>query len=124
MRMTRNGWCSCFAVGVVLSACTFDSPTYIQTAPDDKVKAQSTSATAGASTCDAPFVKPDVAKLPACGDGKGHCYAKTKTPAAEVLGPCPDASTVCVPDELLKAGGDKLKSCNVAALGAPGACIT
>ena len=68
------------------------------------------------------FTAPDVSKLTACGGGKGHCFAKEKTPHADMLGACPDANEVCVPDEVLAAGGGRLKQCK--SIIGDGACIT
>jgi hypothetical protein len=71
-------------------------------------QAQSTGATCSGGT----FTKPDLSKLKACQSG-GHCYAKEKIPSntAGALAPCEDASQLCVPDEILNAGGQKLKQC-------------
>lgn len=78
-------------------------------------------------TCRSPFVKVDLSALPKCGGpdrGSGHCYDGTKVPVvAGQLSPCDDGS-VCVPDNLLTAGGAKLKSCTFSFNGQPGACIS
>jgi hypothetical protein len=125
-----------FAVTVTLSACTLASPTYVTTNPaaeedeDDKgtktksdPNAGTTTPAPGAGACTAPFVKVDINKLTPCKEGKGHCYPKTKVPGiGPMLIACPNAAEVCVPDEVLTAGGDKLKTCK-SVLGA-GACFT
>ena len=118
-------------------ACTLDSPTYIasQDMPvsDDAGASTATGASATATgtassadstaTCNAnDFVKPDLTKLTACGDGKGHCFAKDKTSLASELTACPSADDVCVPDEILEAGGQPLKTC--ASIIGPGGCVT
>jgi hypothetical protein len=134
-------WSQLAVVGVVLGstslvACTAFSDTYITSSEAQQgsdggedggasTMSAPTSATPGgsASTCaGAAFTKVDVSKLTACGGGKGHCYAKARVPMGDQLGACPDAADVCVPDEILTAGGDKLKSCK-SIVGA-GACVT
>lgn len=122
-------------VACALSACTIDSPTYVST--EDATEAPSKDGgaaskpsssggggtTGGGGSCQgASFTKPDLAKLTPCGNGKGHCYDKTKTPYADQMTACPDASQVCVPDEVLTAGGGKLKSCT--SIIGPGGCVT
>ncbi len=123
-------------VMVSLSACTLASPTYVTTNPaadeddedaESKTKAGPNTGTpapgTGAGACTAPLAKIDVAKLTACQSGKGHCYPKAKVPAlGAMLVACPNAAEVCVPDEVLTAGGDKLKTCK-SVLG-DGACFT
>jgi hypothetical protein len=62
----------------------------------------------------------------------GHCYPQDKLPRAtpgELFSPCDDPSEACVPDELLLAGGKKLKSCTQpdavkAVTGDGGGCVT
>lgn len=118
-------------------ACTLGSDTIITTEQDDtepskkdagaNADAQSlnsgASPGAGAATCSGgTYATPDVSKLTACGGGKGHCYAKEKTPYAEMLGACPNANEVCVPDEVLAAGGNRLKQCK--SIIGDGGCIT
>lgn len=79
----------------------------------------------GGATCGTDdFTSPDVSKLTACGDGKGkgHCFDKSKTPMAAGFVACADASMVCVPDEVLKAGGKPLKSCK--SIAGDGACFS
>lgn len=123
-----------FAVMFTLSACTLASPTYVTTNPasedddeekESKTKSDTNAGTTppGAGACTAPLAKVDVNKLTACEGGKGHCYPKAKVPAiGAMLIPCANAAEVCVPDEVLAAGGDKLKTCK-SVLGA-GACFT
>lgn len=130
-------WIVAVAASAGTAACTLDSPTYIhsQTAsateqPDGGAASSSaagsggaTGSTASAVTCSAnDFVKPDLSKLTACGNGKGHCYAKGKLSIAGILAACPNAAEVCVPDEVLQAGGQPLKSCT--SIIGPGGCIT
>jgi hypothetical protein len=117
-------------------ACTLGSDTYITAEPGDS---SGNGADAGSADGQAPsntpksgdlggcsggtFTTPDLAKLTACGDGKGHCYDKAKTPRAEMFGACPSGNEVCVPDEVLLAGGKPLKTCK-AIIGNGGGCIT
>jgi hypothetical protein len=123
------------ALGLIgTQACTIGSDTYItpveSPSPDAGPKAGESSSGGGSSSggaaptdsCNRQFVKVDLAKLTACGNGKGHCYDKDKTPIASALAPCPNANEVCVPDEVLQAGGEKLKSCT--SIIGPGGCIT
>lgn len=75
------------------------------------------------STCGTDdFIKPDLSTLTPCGNGKGHCYDKTKFELSAVVEPCADASQVCVPDDILNSGGAKPKSCT-SIIGA-GGCVT
>lgn len=117
-------------------ACTLGSDTYITAEADDTSTGEKkdagaktdasvtpTSPPAAGSSCSGSFEKPDIAKLTACGNGKGHCYDKAKTPSAAMLGPCSDASQVCVPDEVLGAAGNTLKQCE-SGVGSGGGCIT
>jgi hypothetical protein len=129
-------------VGVVVSglgmaACTLASPTYITSSEDpvtgDPDAAAPPPASGGASsggnapsgapaTCGADdFTKPDLSTLTACGGGKGHCYDKNKVSIAGILVACPDASKVCVPDEVLLADGQPLAKCT--SLIGPGGCV-
>jgi hypothetical protein len=117
-------------------ACTLGSDTYItaeegSTSSGDKKDAgpktdgggSALSSGPAAATCSGgTFTKPDVSTLTACGDGKGHCYPAAKTPFAPMFGACPTASDVCVPDEVLVAGGQKLKTCT--SIIGEGGCIT
>jgi hypothetical protein len=92
----------------------------------DSADTQSSSSAPNACS-GAKLVKVDVSKLTACGDGAGHCYPKSKMPAAagDKMAACDKAGEVCVQDAILEAGGGKLKSCKVEVLsGAAGACIT
>jgi hypothetical protein len=123
-----------------LAACTIASPTHITVQPtkttdgtdpkkgddDDAPKPAGEAAGGDAVTCSADdFTKPDLSKLTACGNGKGHCFDRDKTPMAEEMVACDSGDQVCVPDEILSAGGDTLYACSVQALGgADGACIT
>lgn len=127
-------WITAAAVTMASAACTLASPTYI-TAQDSvdtsEGGAPSSTATPGAPsggdagpvTCStSDFVKPDLATLTACGDGKGHCFAKDKISLAGQLVACADASMVCVPDEILLANGQPLKSCT--SIIGKGGCVT
>lgn len=114
----------------LVSACTLASPTTIKMEPegdDDDAKPKSAEAAVtsapGGGGCSGKFAKPDVSKLTKCGAGKSHCYDKTKMPAeaAAGLNPCPNAAEVCVPDEILTAGGGALKTCN--SIIGKGACL-
>jgi hypothetical protein len=119
-----------FGLTTGLAACTLASPTYITatqeaTAHDAGSEAAASAGGGGGpgATCGTDdFTKPDVSKLTACGNGKGHCYDATKLSISNVLAPCPDQSQVCVPDEVLAAGGGKLKSCT--SIIGPGGCVT
>lgn len=115
------------------SGCVIASPTYVTSnespaAGDAGAATTSSSATTqsstgtGATCAGGKFVKADVTKLTACGNGLGHCFDKAKVPGAEMFAACPNASEVCVPDEMLSAGGEKLKSCT--SIIGPGGCVT
>jgi len=74
-------------------------------------------------TCNSPTVKVDLSTLKACGEGKGHCYDKTKVPVpSDQVAPCDDPSQECIPDKILTANGGKLKSCQF--YENPGACVS
>lgn len=118
-----------------LAACSIASPTYVTAGEGRTNEADDTAATPKAGTaapapgdssgtkCDGPFAKVDVTKLTACEGGKGHCYAKEKVGEFAVqLIACADSTQVCVPDEVLEAGGGKLKTCT--SIVGPGACFT
>ena len=121
-----------------IAACTIASPTHITVQPtktaDGAEPKESTAATEPAGkasggdavACDADdYVTPDLGSLTACGDGRGHCYPRAKTPMAEEMVACADGDSVCVPDEILNAAGETLVPCAVQALGgADGACVT
>lgn len=107
-----------FLVGAPLVACSIGERNYVE------VTLPLTEATE-IRTCDSPFVAVDVAKLTACGDGKGHCFDGSKVAIATTeLTPCADPSQVCVPDKVLAANGAKPKSCNFLNSGKPGACTS
>jgi hypothetical protein len=77
-----------------------------------------------AVACKSPFVTPNLAELPVCGDGKGHCFPGERTPLGpDALPPCPGGGH-CVPDNYLKAGGTKAKSCTFFMGQKPGACMS
>jgi hypothetical protein len=128
-----------FVFGVfafVGSACTLWSPTIVDpevgdpTDPTDENEIRSKKSDASTSTtppttgptCTGKFAKVDPAKLTACAEGKGHCYPKAKTPeGGAMFTACPTAGEVCVPDEILEAGGSPLKSCT--SIIGPGGCV-
>ncbi|MBX3200738.1 MAG: hypothetical protein KF894_21555 [Labilithrix sp.] len=118
-------------LGIGAQACTLASPTHItvqaredDTTTETKSSTDSTEPSGGTSpTCGSDdFIKPDLSKLQVCGDGKGHCFDKAKTPMAATFVACANADEVCVPDEILQAGGGTLTTCT-SIIGA-GACIT
>jgi hypothetical protein len=122
------------AMAMGAAACTIGSDTYISSqeaaSTADGGSSSSSSSSGGtpsggggAATCSTTdFIKPDLGTLTACGDGKGHCFAKDKVALAGQLTACADASQVCVPDEILEANGGKLKSCT--SIIGPGGCVT
>lgn len=131
---------SFIALAVASQACTLASPTEVEMRPvsqdsnatdakDEKsgAAASGSSSSGGSSSgqpaCSAKFAKPDLASLKACGNDKGHCYAKEKmTPTMQALF-APDSCTggeVCVDDEFIKAGGQKMTSCK--GIGGEGVC--
>jgi hypothetical protein len=125
------------ACGSVLG-CSLASPTYItssqESAIDEEDGGSSSSSPGAASgaasgaaptTCNATdFAKVDLSKLTACGPGNkgGHCYASGKSPMADQLTACPGSKDVCVPDKIILAQGQKLKTCT-SGVGAGGGCI-
>ena len=126
-------------VASTLLACSLASPTYItansdQTSDDDAGTTSSSSSSSSSSSGAAPapagtcatddYDKPDVSKLTACGNGQGHCIDKAKVDHAELFTACPDATQLCVPDNVVTAAGTALKSCKVALLSnAAGGCV-
>ena len=148
MKSLKNLFVASAAVTLVstLVACTVESPTYVTAVDSNGDSGASTetttsastgsgggstgssggSADAGAasgSTCSqSDYVAVDVTKLTACGGGKGHCYDGTKVDLGSTYAACPNAGEVCVPDEVLKSNGSKLKACT-SIIGA-GGCIT
>jgi hypothetical protein len=128
-------WITVVAITMGTAACTLASPTYISSQEGDQTSEAGASSSpngggpgpsnpdAGPVSCGTnDFVKPDLSTLTACGDGKGHCFAKDKISMAGDLVACADASMVCVPDEILLANGQPLKSCT-SVIGA-GGCVT
>lgn len=100
------------AAAAATAGCTLDSPTYI-TSQDSPItedagagatgasasgsSASASTAAGGAATCSTTdFVKPDLATLTACGDGKGHCFAKDKVSLASMLTDCPRGLPGCM----------------------------
>jgi len=120
----------------VEAGCTVASDTYITAqaapeAPDAKgaeTKGTTTTSTTAGTTSGAPknecgFEKVDLSTLTACGNNRGHCVPKERAPMADALTACPNAAEVCVPDNMIAAAGDKVKSCK--SLGdLAGACVT
>jgi hypothetical protein len=103
------------AVGMLVSACAIAEDQYESVVlPLQKVDPT--------ITCSTPFAKPDLASLKACGEGKGHCFAKNKSPVGGL--PACEGDDACVPDKLLQAGGDKLKSCTFYIGNKPGVCMS
>ncbi|MDB4945378.1 MAG: Tryptophan synthase alpha chain [Labilithrix sp.] len=103
------------AVALGLAACRIGETSHETVeSPLQKVSA--------VKTCAGAFAKPDLAKLTACGDGKGHCYPGAKTSLTGL--PACDDGTSCVPDEVLRAGGGKLKACTFFLGNKPGACLS
>ena len=86
---------------------------------------------AGATCAGGKLVAVDVSKLKTC-KAHGHCYPTNKLPATTpgpLFPPCDDASEACVPDEILTAGGKKLKPCtqpdSIKSVAGPGGgCVT
>jgi hypothetical protein len=74
-------------------------------------------------SCDSPFKAVELSSLEECGDGKGkgHCYEAKKFALSGGLAPCMKSGDVCVPDEMLKAGGGKLNPCH--SIIGDGACV-
>lgn len=103
------------AVGIALSACAIGEDIH-ETVVQPLQKVDPT------ITCTTPFAKPDLAALKPCGEGRGHCYDKKKTPLPGL--PACDGDEVCVPDKLLLAGGEKLKSCKFMIDDKPGVCTS
>ncbi|MDB4945379.1 MAG: Tryptophan synthase alpha chain [Labilithrix sp.] len=128
-------WITTAAAIFGTAACTLASPTYISSteAPLDADGGASSSpaspkgagtATGGAAPSCAKddYTKPDLSTLTACGDGKGHCFARDKADMAQLLVACPDASQVCVPDNVLAGSGGPTKAC--ASIAGAGGCVT
>ncbi len=131
MALTLRAALGTIVVGLVGSACTLASPTYITTqqAKESADGGSSTATTASASSSGTTascktddFVEVDLSKLTACQDGKGHCYDKAKIAAGDMLTACDAAGEVCVPDEMLEAAGKPLKACT--SIIGDGACVT
>jgi len=127
-------------VTALVTACSLGNPTYISTEEGNATSdggtkqastsdakgaasATSTGAAGGAAACATDdYVKPDIGKLTACGNGKGHCFDRDKVDAASLFGACPDGKQVCVPDDVLASAGAKPKSCT--SIVGPGGCVT
>lgn len=99
-------------------------------ATDGGVTATVGGGTTGSTCASSTFAKPDLSKLAACRPG-GHCYAKGAVPAKiqSALIPCEKPGEVCVPDEILLAGGTKIKQCTQpdnlkSYVGEGGGCVT
>jgi hypothetical protein len=101
-------------------ACTIGEDRYEVVKLPPKIKTE-------VKTCDSPLVKPDKASLKACGDGKGHCYDKTKVPIPDDQAvPCDGGGPddICVPDKMLFADGKALTKCKFALNDSAGACVS
>ncbi len=103
-------------IAVAATACTIGGPSYETI--ELPMHTQE-----GAKTCGSAFIKADLSKLEACGEGQGHCYPSNKVAIPE-LPACKNAGDVCVPDSVLVAGGQKAKSCTFYINGKPGACTS
>lgn len=86
--------------------------------------------TTSSSCTGSRFTKPDLSRLKACKTG-GHCYASSAVPAKiqSALIPCDSPGESCVPDEILLAGGDKIRQCTQpdnlkSYVGGGGGCVT
>lgn len=90
---------------------------------DGSSGASGTSGSPAPDVCSRKYTSVPAAGLTACGEGKGHCYDKDKTP---VLGQLPECNETqwCVPDGVLAAGGQPLKSCNSGYGDGAGACVS
>jgi hypothetical protein len=120
------------AVVLFASACTLASPTYVtdDSSPNEadlaadagKSTDSSAASTSAGGTCAGTFAKVEVSTLTPCGNGKGHCYDKTKTPNPTAYIACPNANEICVPDTLFATPGGRAKSCS--SIAGPGACAT
>lgn len=75
-----------------------------------------------ARECKSAFAKVELARLEACGDGRGHCWDAKRT-ALTGLPPC-SGGRACVPDPVLAAGGGKLRACTFFIGGKPGVCMS
>jgi len=145
MKNLKQLFIACTAITglATLAACTVESPTYVTAQPGDGDGGASTETTtstpasggnngggggggsasdAGPPVCSSAYVAVDVSKLTACGNGAGHCYDPSKVDLGSQYAACPTAGQVCVPDEVLTADGNKLKSCT--SIIGPGGCIT
>lgn len=129
-----------FAGSMTLVACTIGGETIVNehaaAVTADAGTASPASASpvgkGAASACSGgKMIAADLSKLKACKE-HGHCYPTNKLPAATpgpLFAPCDDASEACVPDEILTAGGKKLKQCtqpdSIKAVAGPGGgCVT
>ncbi len=139
--------CAAITGIATLAACTVESPTYVtaQEAQGDGGSSTETTtstdtnngggggggggsaasdggAATGSSCSQSDYITVDVSKLTACGNNTGHCYDPAKVDLGPTYAACPSKGEVCVPDEVLTAGGKTLKSCK-SIIGA-GGCIT
>jgi hypothetical protein len=104
------------SASVTTAACTVGETTYLTVE-------QPSRAVSEVKTCSGAFVKPELSKLIACGNDKGHCYDGAKTAIAN-LPTCDGGGDSCIPDKVLVANGGKLKSCTFFVGGKPGACMS
>ncbi len=103
------------AIAAAAVACSVGETTY-ETVDEPVTVASPT------KECAAPFASPDLSKLEACGEGKGHCYAGSKTSLTGL--PACKGDDVCVPDRILALKGGTLKACKFFIEGKPGVCMS
>lgn len=110
--MTRV-FCTAF-VAITIAACSIGEANHItEVYPARKVSS--------VKVCDSGFQAVDLSTLEACGNGQGHCYPGDKVMATG-LPACAKDGDVCVPDKMLSANGQKLKSCKFFTDGREGVC--
>jgi hypothetical protein len=103
------------AVAMSIVACSVGGATHEHVVMPVRVQSET-------QTCSSPFVKPELASLKACGEGKGHCYDKAKVPITGL--PACEGDQVCVPDKVLDINGGKLKACTFFIGQKPGVCFS
>lgn len=102
---------------VVATGCTIGEETYETVTYAARAKVST-------AACDGPFAKVDMDELEKCQDGLGRCWDKKKVGSTEGLADCPGGDKVCVPNEIIAAGGEKkLKECKSLG-GKPGRCLS
>lgn len=73
--------------------------------------------------CQRQYTSVPLEGLTPCESGAGHCYDKDKTPALGQLPECNETQW-CVPDGVLRAGGQRLAECNSGYGDGAGACVS